>query len=508
MLRWAAAARGRRRRRWLTVPFPVLPGRTRRSTSLRDFTPAQLAREQAFHQALRPPAYLSLAASACSSPAVLGLTRLGARLVGAAAGPWTVQAVSATAVLLLLGSAGRRCRSTCVASGCCGATGCPPRTWGSAGPTTGSGRSASAPSVRRSWRSSSVLALARGCPAPLVGGGPPRPRRSLIVVGSFLYPVVVEPAFNRFTSLPAGAAAHRPAGDGRPGRCARRGRPGRRRVPPDDLAERLRQRLRRAAADRRLRHAAAQADPARGRARRGARAGPRQARRTCCTGRSSARSVRRAAVCALSLLLRLDRRCCAGSVPRAGRPAGAAAGAVPRGGGARCWSRPLTNLVSRHVEARADVHSLDLTGDVDTFVAGEQRLSMTNLSDLDPGRWSTRCSSPTRAGRSGSRWPASGSGCTGEDAGRHQRLPASPRRHPGLRARPWSGGSRRGGGRLRLVLDGAQPRSTPAQPFPVVREPHVACCCPTPGRRCVGPCGRREPRAATGSGSARPRRSG
>jgi STE24 endopeptidase len=45
---------------------------------------------------------------------------------------------------------------------------------------------------------------------------------------------------------------------------------------------------------------------------------------------------------------------------------------------------PLTNLVSRHVEARADVHSLELTGDVATFVSTEQRLATTNLSDLDP----------------------------------------------------------------------------------------------------------------------------
>lgn len=47
---------------------------------------------------------------------------------------------------------------------------------------------------------------------------------------------------------------------------------------------------------------------------------------------------------------------------------------------------PLTNLVSRHVEARADLHSLELTGDVPTFVAGERRLSTTNLSDLSPSR--------------------------------------------------------------------------------------------------------------------------
>jgi STE24 endopeptidase len=45
---------------------------------------------------------------------------------------------------------------------------------------------------------------------------------------------------------------------------------------------------------------------------------------------------------------------------------------------------PLTNLVTRHVEARADLHSLELTHDVPTFVAAEQRLARSNLSDLSP----------------------------------------------------------------------------------------------------------------------------
>ena len=47
---------------------------------------------------------------------------------------------------------------------------------------------------------------------------------------------------------------------------------------------------------------------------------------------------------------------------------------------------PLTNLMTRHIEARADVHALDLTRDVPTFITSEQRLSTVNLSDLDPGR--------------------------------------------------------------------------------------------------------------------------
>jgi STE24 endopeptidase len=47
-------------------------------------------------------------------------------------------------------------------------------------------------------------------------------------------------------------------------------------------------------------------------------------------------------------------------------------------------SSPVQSLVSRRVEARADVHALQLTGDVETFVSMQRRLSTENLSDLDP----------------------------------------------------------------------------------------------------------------------------
>ena len=45
---------------------------------------------------------------------------------------------------------------------------------------------------------------------------------------------------------------------------------------------------------------------------------------------------------------------------------------------------PVQSLVSRKVEARADVHALDLTEDPGTFVAMQRRLALTNLSDVDP----------------------------------------------------------------------------------------------------------------------------
>ncbi|MGP3930802.1 M48 family metallopeptidase [Nonomuraea sp. KM88] len=45
---------------------------------------------------------------------------------------------------------------------------------------------------------------------------------------------------------------------------------------------------------------------------------------------------------------------------------------------------PAQNVISRHVEARADVHALDLTRDPATFIAMQKRLAITNISDLSP----------------------------------------------------------------------------------------------------------------------------
>jgi Peptidase family M48/CAAX prenyl protease N-terminal, five membrane helices len=49
-------------------------------------------------------------------------------------------------------------------------------------------------------------------------------------------------------------------------------------------------------------------------------------------------------------------------------------------------SGPLQNMVSRRVEARADAHALALTGDPGTFEAMQARLSLLNLGDPDPNR--------------------------------------------------------------------------------------------------------------------------
>lgn len=64
-------------------------------------------------------------------------------------------------------------------------------------------------------------------------------------------------------------------------------------------------------------------------------------------------------------------------------------------------SSPVTLMVSRKVEARADVHALTLTRDPAALIAMQQRLSSNNLSDLDAPRFvrailSTHPSGPQR----------------------------------------------------------------------------------------------------------------
>jgi STE24 endopeptidase len=50
-------------------------------------------------------------------------------------------------------------------------------------------------------------------------------------------------------------------------------------------------------------------------------------------------------------------------------------------------SAPVQNVISRHIEARADVHSLELTHDPQTFIKMQERLAVVDLSDLDPSRF-------------------------------------------------------------------------------------------------------------------------
>jgi STE24 endopeptidase len=62
---------------------------------------------------------------------------------------------------------------------------------------------------------------------------------------------------------------------------------------------------------------------------------------------------------------------------------------------------PAENLISRRIEARADVHSLNLTRDPATFTAMQRSLSLSDLDDLSPNPfayalWNTHPSGPER----------------------------------------------------------------------------------------------------------------
>ncbi|WP_329578654.1 M48 family metalloprotease [Kitasatospora sp. NBC_01250] len=49
-------------------------------------------------------------------------------------------------------------------------------------------------------------------------------------------------------------------------------------------------------------------------------------------------------------------------------------------------SGPVQAAVSRRIEARADQHALRLTGDPEQFIAMQRRLALTNVADVDPPR--------------------------------------------------------------------------------------------------------------------------
>ena len=95
----------------LLVPWRPLPLHGLAPTPAdpaRDFTVAQIAREEAFHAAVRPPAYVSLGVGLLVAM-VLGFTPAGARLVSAVAAPfgggWWARVLLGTVALTLVGRA-------------------------------------------------------------------------------------------------------------------------------------------------------------------------------------------------------------------------------------------------------------------------------------------------------------------------------------------------------------------------------------------------------------------
>lgn len=183
---------------WRVAPIPVggtVPDATR------DFTPAELSRAAALAARIQPTALLSLAVSLGIS-ALLGLTSLGARIITLAARPmgggWVWQVILGSLALGLIGRLATLPLSA-YAETVLRRYGLSTRGWG-----------LWAADVAKSF----AIGVALTALVLMVFYGSMRlaPRlwwtiaatavAALVVVGSFLYPVLVEPAFNQFRSMP------------------------------------------------------------------------------------------------------------------------------------------------------------------------------------------------------------------------------------------------------------------------------------------------------------------
>lgn len=385
----------------LTTPWTPLrtTGGIRRAAvdARRDFSAGEIARESGFHRQLRPPAYAGMLVGLVVA-GLLGMTTAGARIIDAVGKPfgggWWTRAILGGIAVTLIGkaltlpfdAAGERVARR---------YGLSTQTWGNWIVDQLKGLAVSA--VILTITLTVFYALARAAPRTwwvwAAGAGV-----VLVVTTSFLYPVLLEPVFNKFTSMPAGplrdSLMRLAKEDGVPVRdvlvadASRRttalnayvsGFAGTRRIvvydtlldtaPPSEV-------------ELVVAHELGHAE-----------------RQDVLVGTAIGALALAAAMPLLWLLLSsaLVRR------------AGATAAGDPRGVALLLFliavltalAGPAGSLVSRRIEARADVHSLDLSKDPQTFVEAERRLALTNLSDLEPnpvvyGLFFTHPSSPER----------------------------------------------------------------------------------------------------------------
>ncbi|MDT7549579.1 MAG: endopeptidase [Actinomycetota bacterium] len=384
----------------LLVPWTVLPGAHPTVDVARDFTRADVAREVAYHSAVRPPAYAGLLLGLVVA-GVLALTPLGARVVTAVARPaggsFVAQVVLGTLALTLIGRI-VTLPLDALAERVLRRYGLSTQSWGSW--LLDAAKAVGVATVMTAAVLLAVLALVRAVPQTWWAWAA-AVTAAFVVLGSFAYPLLVEPVFNSFTSLPAGqlrtdllsmaARDHVPVKDVLVADASRRttslnayvsGFGSTRRIV---LYDTLIKQASPAEVELIVAHELGHAK-----------------RQDVLHGTLLGAMGAAAGVCILALLL---------SWAPLLRRAGVSGPGDPRviplllflvALGTLLLS-PGTNLVSRRIEARADVHSLDVTRDVPTFIASEQRLARTNLSDLDPNPllyafFSTHPTSPQRIG--------------------------------------------------------------------------------------------------------------
>ncbi|KQX64441.1 M48 family metalloprotease [Angustibacter sp. Root456] len=365
----------------VVVPWSTYPGVD--PMPARDFTSAQLARDTAFHADLRVWTYPRVALVLLVTLA-LGLTPAGGRLVAwcgrRLGGSWVATVVGGTVALTAV--------TTVVALPLSAAAEVVLRRYGL---STQAWPAWSLDVLKATALSAVVTALglvlvvgfARRWPSgwwlPAAAAA-----AALVVIGSVLYPLVVEPLTNDFRSMPPSAQRtallQLAARDGQPVRdvlvadASRRTTAEnayvsglgatRRLVVYDTLLRRADEREVELVVAHELGHVAHH-DVARGTA----------------LGALGAAW----AVVALALLSRRRwwwRRSGAAGV---GDPRAVALLLALLSAGS-LLAAPASTLVSRRIEASADVHALELTRDPVTFAAMQRQLAVANISDLQP-RW-------------------------------------------------------------------------------------------------------------------------
>lgn len=368
----------------LTIPWRPLevpPGGRTAVSADRDFSPAQIQREQSFHRALRPASYAGLA-TALAVALILGLTPFGARLVGAVARPlgggWAWQVGLGALALALIGALAG------LPFGVLGERtlrryGLSTQDW--SGWTLDLLKSFAIGTGLTVAALLGLYAVVRAAPTTwwawtALGSA------LLVVALSFFYPVVIEPAFNTFTPLPAGelrtSLLELARRDDVPARDVLVADASRQTTALNAYVSGFGSTRRIVVYDTLLRSA----PPAEVRLIVAHELG--HAKRGDVLSGTLIGALGAAATCCLAYLLLgfpwLLRRAGVPSVADGRSVALLLALAALAG----LLTLPAQALLSRHIEARADVHSLDLTGDPATFIASERRLALTNLSDLRP----------------------------------------------------------------------------------------------------------------------------
>jgi STE24 endopeptidase len=364
---------------WTVLPAP--PGGHVPVDPTAGLPPDVVDRARSFATALRPASLTSLVLGLAVS-AVLGLTRLGARLVRAVAAPlgggWAWQVLLGTLALAVVG------RLVTLPLAVYGEVvrhrfGLSTRGWWLFARDVAVSTAIDAGLTALGLLL--LVALARRVPRfwwAWAGAG----AAALVVIGSFLYPVFIEPAFNRFDVLPAGPlrndllaladANGTPVQDVLVSDASRRttglnayvsGFGATRRVvlydtvleqlPDDEIESIVAHELGHVSNDDVL------------------------------TGTLIGALGAAAGVAALGWLLSwtplLRRAGAAGPSDPQVVPLVALLLAV-----GMLLTTPLQNVVSRHIEARADVHALDLTRDPAAFIEMQRTLAVANLSEPDP----------------------------------------------------------------------------------------------------------------------------